>query len=180
MQHRRVAKDRRGCFSKQRNSWQTLTPCPQNRYLCQTCNLTGKINDHINCHCTIRNELPVTGASGGAMRSPCERIPAMLETRDPCHKSLRLGRLEKGPNLCASPFRTTLNTYKKKIKKMKAAIQSNKIGNWFTSSTSSWYWVWVAACVFLAYVWMRLNSSDDLSTIYKRKGVCVNNKYKIK
>ena len=49
------------------------------------------------------------------MRSPCDRIPAMLVTRDPCHKSLRLGSFENGLKRCDSPLRTTLNTYRSKL-----------------------------------------------------------------
>jgi len=31
---------------------------------------------------------PVTGASGGAMRSPLLRMPTMLVSRDPCHNNI--------------------------------------------------------------------------------------------
>jgi len=31
---------------------------------------------------------PVTGASGGATRSPLLRMPTMLVSRDPCHNSI--------------------------------------------------------------------------------------------
>ena len=33
---------------------------------------------------------PVTGASGGAIRSPCERMPHQFVRREPCHSSARL------------------------------------------------------------------------------------------
>ena len=33
---------------------------------------------------------PVTGASGGAILSPWLRMPAQLESREPCHSSILL------------------------------------------------------------------------------------------
>jgi len=35
-----------------------------------------------------RTMYPVTGASGGATRSPHLKIPTMLASRDPCHSNI--------------------------------------------------------------------------------------------
>ena len=87
--------------------------------------------------CSIR--CPLT--SGGAILSPCERIPAKLVTLDPCQSSIRLGNARNGLNRFASPFRATLNT------------------SWISNE----YWVWVEACVFFTYSSITLNSSVDFS-----------------
>jgi hypothetical protein len=43
---------------------------------------------------------PVTGASGGAILKPCDRIPVQLESREPCHNScLFLMSLVRAANL---------------------------------------------------------------------------------
>jgi hypothetical protein len=34
------------------------------------------------------NRYPETGASGGAILKPCDRIPTKLATPEPCHKSI--------------------------------------------------------------------------------------------
>ena len=38
----------------------------------------------------LPNMYPVTGASGGAMRRPWERMPTQFVRREPCHSSCRL------------------------------------------------------------------------------------------
>ena len=46
---------------------------------------------------------PVTGASGGAMRSPWPRIPAQLVSRDPCHSNILNTRQCKLVTWCFTP-----------------------------------------------------------------------------
>lgn len=70
----------------------------------------------------------MTGASGGAMRRPCDRMPAMFETREPCHKSFLLANLVNGLNRLASPLRTTLNTCISKIHS--DALLNKKMANY--------------------------------------------------
>ena len=84
---------------------------------------------------------PVTGASGGAILSPCDRMPAKFVTLDPCQSNILFGRARNGLNLLASPLRATLNT----------------------SAISREYWVCVEACVFFTYSSITLNSSVDFS-----------------
>jgi len=54
---------------------------------------------------------PVTGASGGATRSPLLRMPTMLVSRDPCHNSI-----------LQQPFNTTTTTSHKQVDKSKNSL----------------------------------------------------------
>ena len=56
-----------------------------------------------------------TGASGGAMRRPCERMPAMLESREPCHSSWRLWSALNGLKRFASPSRAAEKIWHRQI-----------------------------------------------------------------
>ena len=51
------------------------------------------------------------GASGGAIRRPCDRMPAKFVTLDPCQSSLRFPRLFLDMNVFSSPWRFTLNIF---------------------------------------------------------------------
>lgn len=46
--------------------------------------------------CPAPGQPPTTGASGGAIRRPWDRIPAKLVVLDPCHSSLRLCSCRNG------------------------------------------------------------------------------------
>ena len=57
---------------------------------------------------------PVTGASGGATRSPWFRIPTQFVSRDPCHNRCRLPlswNLSFSPSLSTSNRSSTLSLY---------------------------------------------------------------------
>jgi hypothetical protein len=51
--------------------------------------------------------IPVTGASGGAMRRPPERMPHQLVSLEPCQSSARLPRGSLALKVAASPSRST-------------------------------------------------------------------------
>ena len=83
---------------------------------------------------------PVTGASGGAIRSPCERIPTQFVRREPCHSSWRLPSFERCA--AASPSREARKT-------------------WVTFSL---YWLCVLAWVLRTYSSTIATSSADAAS----------------
>ena len=75
---------------------------------------------------------PVTGASGGAIRSPWLRIPIQLVRRDPCHSNiLKPGKVQWMNDWCFRPRFCTC----------KAIQGQGKPG------LMRWFWVWIMPMV---------------------------------